>query len=240
MKSSIYQVLGTIMVLAAMAVCLVMQHDAVVEEQNRSRELAAELAQRTAEQVSPLPAQEANSPSMGTDEKYELLRLRSEAGRLLQETNSIQRLQEANKQLVAELVRKRENAQNRPSTAADAGGSWPREAWKFQGYATPEAAFLSGLWAANSGDIESFRAAITGDLQDIVEKDLKDKSEAEAGAKAQQETEKMKSCQILSQEPQPDGSVVLTVSLVEEEKSSTEKFIMQRVGEAWKLSGHQD
>jgi predicted RNase H-like nuclease (RuvC/YqgF family) len=242
MRPFLYKIVGVGLLLAAYASWLLMRQQSLVALEQQAREVTGQLAQLAAEneRLSNQVAQTTGSPSASQDQMNELLRLRSEVGRLRRQTNEIQRLREENTRLEAQAASNQASSQPRQNSGANPAGYWPKESWAFQGFATPEAALLSSLWAANSGDMKTFLNSVTGEMQTQIQKDLEGKSESEIAARAMDEVGKIKTCQILNQETQPDGTVLLTVSLAEAENSHVTKLIMQQVGADWKFSNRQD
>jgi hypothetical protein len=242
MKPVLYKIIGVGLMLAAYASWLLMRHQALVDQESHYQEVTNQVAQLAVEneRLSKLAAQAKSSESAGEDQMNELLRLRRETGQLRQQTNEMAALHEENTQLRDQIATNQASLRSRPGSGANPAGYWPKESWTFRGFATPQDAFLSSLWAANNGDIKTLLNSVTGDTQAQIQKDMENKSESEMAARAQQEVAKMNSCQIISQEPQPDGTVLLNVSLDDGDKSQTAKLIMQQVGADWKLSKPKD
>jgi hypothetical protein len=187
------------------------------------------------ERLSNLVAQAKSSQSLPDDRLKELLRLRGEAGVLRQQTKELETLRNENRQARTAL----ENGLN-----AD---YWPRDSWAFAGYASPDAALQSFLWAASKGDLKTLLGSITGEMQKELEKDLEGKSESEVSAKGMADTARLNSVSVLNSEAQGDDTVVLSVAF--EEGTNTNgidmkgtntngiDMIMKKIGNEWKLSG---
>ena len=176
------------------------------------------------ERMSNLVAQ-ANSPqSLPDDQSLELLRLRGEAGLLRRQTREL------------EAVRN-ENLQARGGGAAPTAGYWPRGAWAFAGYASPDAALQTYLWSANNGDLKALRASATGEVRKQMDEELGGKSETEVSNMARDHIASLKSVRVLNREVQADDAVVLTAVFEERTNTQTVKLLMKKVGNDWKFSG---
>jgi hypothetical protein len=143
-----------------------------------------------------------------------------------------------------------ENQKLRASQAAAAAGqpqltdikipkAYPRENWAFTGYADPEAAMQSVLWAAASRDPATILAGFTPEqIAQMQTEDNANRSEAEVAERIAQQAAKIKSFQILKNEPISDHEAVLTLYLDGPEGSEqTPKMKMQRVGNEWRIAG---
>jgi hypothetical protein len=243
-KTCKFGVIGAILIAGAAASLLLVEHRSVVRlsrENQTLQQQAGEWIQLSAEneRLSNLVAQTAGPRSLSKAESSELLRLRGEVGRLRRQEKEFSNLREENRRFRAMLAT---NSAASSVLGSEAGSPdyLPKGSWTFTGYATPEAAFQSGLWAANNGDVKTFLASITGEMEANVRQDLKDKSDSEAAAKAIAEVAKISSCRIFNREYRSADEVVLTISVQEEEKAITSKLLMKRVANDWKLGGKVD
>src|SRR6185436_13115116 len=109
--------------------------------------------------------------------------------------------------------------------------SYPRENWSFTGYADPESALQSVLWAGASRDPATILAGFTPEqIAQMRTEDNQNRSEAEVAERIAQQVSKVKSFQILKNEPLSDHEAVLTLYLDGMEGSEqTPKMKMQRV-----------
>jgi hypothetical protein len=112
-------------------------------------------------------------------------------------------------------------------------GSVSKAAWAFTGYATPEAAFQSMLWAANKGDRDSFVASIwvpPGSKLSAEEKfaDLPSKAQSIAGFA------------IISKETVSESEVILGVDLYSGDDHHKGRAVMRRLEGKWKFAGDAD
>src|SRR5436190_969933 len=87
----------------------------------------------------------------------ELARLRNEVQQLRKATNEVAKLRLENQKL------KDAKPNNSPASnpiPAKQGALVPKENWTFAGYATPESAVQSAIWAMSQGDPKTFLASL--------------------------------------------------------------------------------
>jgi RNA polymerase sigma factor (sigma-70 family) len=195
----------------------------------RDDELSAQSAE--SQRLSNLLAHAADAQQLSAAQEAELLRLRSEVGSLRRQTNELANLQLENQRLHAA-------ARNpaRPASSTQAKGAQDliqRESWAFAGYADPESAFQSAVWAMGNGDAKTFRNALSADGEMF--KGLQDKSDDEVAAENKKELEKITAYRILDKEVVSDNEAILTV-FAQGENHLT-RFEIQRMGGEWKIGG---
>ena len=189
------------------------------------------------EQLSSLLAHAKSPPTLTDDQSRELLRLRGQVGVLRQQSRELETVREENRQARAALESSLESRNTAAPKAAATADYWPQDSWAFKGYASADATLQSSLWAANNGDLKALLASTTGELQKQIEEDFKGKSETEASIKAMDEVSGMKSVRVVSREVRGDDTVVLTAEIEGRTDSRTEKLVMKKIGNEWKLSG---
>lgn len=234
-------VLGLLLVAGAAALVLAWHRSAAsaraaVQALRAQAEGAARLETEN-ERLSNLLNQAASPLSLPTDLMGELLKLRGEVGRLRQEDQENTKLRDQNRQLRMELAAAQTASGPRRPAEMPADSYWPKESWTFAGYDTPEAAWRSTLWAASTGDLRAFTAGITGQIQQELEAEAKDKSEAQMLADIQRETTQIKSCRLVSREVLSDDEVVLAVDLDSDTRTEGLRMRMKKVGAEWKYAG---
>jgi len=178
------------------------------------------------------------SGSLSKDQLSELMRLRGEVGQLRNQKSDLDKLRAENRQL--------RNAPNpRPadqSEAATQQNNFPRESWAFVGYADPESAFQSTVWALSNGDVKTAVASMAPAELERMQKKWEGQSEDEIAAQFRREFEKVKGFRVLKKEALSDDEVVLTLyveGLGPEE--GTPRMKLQRVGNEWRAAGaHKD
>jgi hypothetical protein len=226
------RVISSVLCLAAvgsLAIWLAVEHQSRLrlgEEhtalEQQLKQLAGLIAQN--EQLSILAARANRPPSLPDDQSRELLRLRGEVGLLRQQSKQL------------ETVRQ-ENRQARAAGGAATADYWPRDSWAFTGYASPDAALQSSLWAANSGDLKALLASVTGEAREEMEKEFGGKPESEASIRAMDQVIGLKSVRVLKREVQADDTVVLTAAFEDRTDTHTTKLLVKKIGNDWKVSG---
>jgi hypothetical protein len=224
-----------------LAVWLAIEHQTRVgleREQQTLQQRLPEMALLIAsnQQLSNLLVQGKSSQPLTEDQSRELLRLRGEAGLLRQQIRELQAVRDQNPKAHEALESDLKNQSAGAASAATAD-YWPQDSWAFKGYATPDAALQSSLWAANNGDVKALLASATGEMQKVMEEDLKNKPETEASVRAMDEVMGIKSLRVLNRELRDDGTVVITAEFEGRTGNRTEKLMMKKIGDEWKLSG---
>jgi hypothetical protein len=189
------------------------------------------------DRLSNLVAQANRSQSLPDDQLRELLRLRGEAGVLRQQSKEFEAVRNENRQAHAALESSLKGRGTGAAGGAATADYWPRDSWAFAGYASPDAALQTSLWAANNGDLKALLASTTGEVQKKMEEDFGGKSEDEASIRAMDEVSNLKSVRVLDREVQGDDTVVLSAEFVEGTDTHTGKLVMKKIGNDWKLSG---
>jgi hypothetical protein len=199
-----------------------------------NRELQARLATLDMERTNALARPTTESiPAVSP----ELLKLRGEVAQLRRQTNEMQKLQSENTRLRAAMV---SAAQTQPKEASanntNSGSFVPREAWAFAGYATPDDALRSAVWAMSSGDPNTFLASLSPRERARTEKQWKDKSDEQIAAEGRREMEKMSGFHILDRQVVADDEVTLRV-FAEGDEGDVRRMRMKRFGSEWKIDG---
>ncbi len=204
-------------------------HDAQAALRARNDDLAAQIAET--ERLSNLLGQANDSRRLTSSQAAELLRLRGEVGSLRRQTNDLAIAQADNQRLRAAATK----SGITPATAADkmAHEYIQKEAWAFLGFADPESAFQSAVWAMSKGDAKTFLSALSPEGENF--KRVEAKSESDLAAENKREMEKVTAYKILDKEPVSDNEVVLTVYAQGE--NALTRFKFQRLGDEWRIAG---
>lgn len=182
--------------------------------------------------------------SRSNQQLMELLRLRNEVGMLRRQTNELQKLREQSGQLPAAIQADHEAQASQTTNSPFATkplAVYPKASWAFAGYATPEDAFQSLIWAASIGDVKLLLASCTADWQ----KEFAKKFESESENKASEEIKSINQnveIRILTKDAISDNLIAFGVSGNEEPgggENRQDKLVFQRVDGQWKLAdGH--
>ena len=225
------------------AIWMVVAHQDRLRLREENKTLRQQLAQMASlgaenERLSNLVSGLSRSQSVAGDQLRELLRLRGEVGVLRQQRKELETQRHEIRQVSTSLENSFTAQNAAPAAAAATADYWPRESWAFAGYASPDAALQSSFWAANQGDVKTFLSGIEGEILQQVRKDAEGKSEEEMSAKTIAEVASLKSVRILNREASAEDAVVLTAEFVEEDGTQTNKLLMKKFGNDWKLAGH--
>jgi hypothetical protein len=123
-----------------------------------------------------------------------------------------------------------------PSATASQEGYYTKENWAFTGYATPEAALQSVIWAMREGDTRTLLASLAPEEMARMQKEWGNKSEAQVSADAKRGTDKLSGIRILESKALSDDEVVLSVYAAGGE-DKVQKISMKRYGAEWRMAG---
>jgi hypothetical protein len=168
----------------------------------------------------------ASSPALPEAQMRELLRLRGEVGLLRQQTNELAKVQTQNHQLRAasNALLPRDSSQPTPDYL-------PRESWAFAGYADPDAALQSCLWAWSSGDPKAVVASFTPAHR----AGWGFKSDEEIAKQIARNLSHARGFRILERQNISASECRLTVS--DAEVRQKVGFCYKRIGSEWKFDG---
>jgi hypothetical protein len=129
----------------------------------KEKEAAAARAAELQRSLADARAESENVRSSANDlsaQKSELMRLRNEVTQLRGSSQAVARLETENARLRQEIetLRSRRGEQ---AQQANAEQRFPREQWAFSGYATPEAALVSSMWALKEGQLNTYAAGLS-------------------------------------------------------------------------------
>jgi regulator of replication initiation timing len=236
------RVLFVVVALAATAAAIVgwksasqsrAENEALRAELQRLKEQGA----ATAEAES---AQRAQELQRLRTEAQEVMRLRGEVTQLRSGAKEADKWRGENERLRAENQQLRSSA-GAPAVAAPAPApppapakdQFPKENWAFAGYASPEAALLSAVWAMKEGNPKTYLDSLSPEEQARMAKVWENKSEAEVAAKHQQDVSQITGLRILDRQPVSTEEVVMSVYI--EGTARLEKVSMKRIGEEWRV-----
>src|SRR5882672_2811938 len=166
-------------VLVAIVVTIfLLQHQAQMKLREENASLREQLGRFDAtdsqnQPVSNSVKEAAAIAPLSKEQLQELLRLRGEVGILRSQQKELQTMQAENRQLL--LARN----QGQPPAIQD---SFPKETWAFAGYADPESAFKTLIWAMSKGDLRTILAGVSPEEAAKIAKDFEGKSESEIAA----------------------------------------------------------
>ena len=226
------------LVVAGLATPLVINHQTqskLLQENESLRQQVAQLSQTAAEneRLSNQVARAQSSQVVAQLQASELLRLRGELGALRQQQEDWERTKAA--QAAAS------------SHSSDTAGSSakvdriPRDSWAFAGYASPEAALESVVWAMSKGDLKTLLASVTPETRKLLAQQYAGKPDSEVGASLVHETVGLAELPLGDKMIASDGSVTFRVAVEETDNGATktrDEAVMsfQYIGGEWKYS----
>ncbi len=196
-------------------------------------------------QVEMLQADAENSGRLVEVTKENAQKVRSQMKELLQLRNEVTQLrnqQQKAEQLATELERaKTELAQARPAPNAPAAGGlagdvFPKESWNFAGYASPEAAMISAIWAMKEGDRARYLESLTPqEAERMIEAWTSNDGGATVDEKHRNLIAPISALKVLERENVSPTEIVMNVFI--EGPGRMEKVRMSQVGQEWKFGG---
>jgi hypothetical protein len=172
-------------------------------------------------------------------ESREVHKLRNEVSQLRAGAKEVDQLRAENRRLRGEgrpLQAAPSTGVAAPPAATSQEGYYAKENWAFTGYATPEAALQSVIWAMREGDTKTLLASVTPEELARMQKEWGDKSEAQVSADARRGTDKISGIRILESKTLSEDEVVLSVFAAGGE-DKIQKISMKRYGSEWKMAG---
>jgi hypothetical protein len=172
-------------------------------------------------------------------ETKELARLRAEVTQLRNATKEGEKLRAENQQLKSENQKLRgatASTPNPPPAQAAQPGTFPREAWTFAGYTSPEAALISAIWSMQQGNPKQYFESLTPEEQLRMSKAWEGKSQTDIAAKHQNDTAAITGLRVIESSPMSADETV-TMKVMIEGVNREELVRMKRVGGDWKFGG---
>jgi hypothetical protein len=201
------------------------------DQADASRQLLSRLAVLEVDnnRLSNIVAQ-AGTP-LAEEQLAELGKLREEVRRLRYRTNDLQTMRTELRRLRAQLSQARSTMTSNAPPDVPASDIYPRDAWKFAGYDTPEAAVESATWAISQGDEDSYLDSLSPELQDEMESELADGSFADVGPL---EIGKAKDFRIIDRETISEDRQIITI-YVDGQAEPTSLPLVKTPDKFWKI-----
>lgn len=232
----------TTIIALSLAVLLGIQYGALAKLRRENTSLQSRLDEMSVlaaenEQLSNSLVQLKTAHTATSNQLSELLRLRGEVGNLRQKTNQLAKLQQENRQLqTARRETPKPPASHYTPPAPSEQSDFPKYSWTFAGYATPDAAYQSLLWAQLKADKEKFFQSLTPEKRQQVETMLereRQKGISEEQLKAQNESQfaRISGFQILGREVLAEDQIRLQVSMGGREIHP----VLKKIENEWKI-----
>jgi multidrug efflux pump subunit AcrA (membrane-fusion protein) len=172
-------------------------------------------------------------------ENQDVLKLRGEVTQLRSGAKEVEKLRAENLQLKSvnqQLAATKPAATATTVTPAEsAKDHFPREAWAFSGYATPEAALISAISAMKEGNPKTYLDSLAPDEQARMAKIWENKSEAELSTKHQQDVSAITGMRVVDRKTISPDEVQMSVYIQGVDR--LEKVSMKLVNNEWKFGG---
>jgi len=174
----------------------------------------------------------------------ELAKLRNEVTQLRTTAKTAETLTAENQKLRAENQQLHARAGSGSTPAAPtqnasdnlAGrGQFPRDSWTFAGYASPENALVSAIWAMREGDPKTYLDSLAPQEQQRMAQNWQNKSETEIAEKHKSDVSSISGLRVLELQKVAPNEVLMNVYL--EGPGRVEKVRMSQVGQDWKFGG---
>ena len=227
--------------LAVLAVFVVMiawvrERATTLDRANAALQRKVEDLERERDLEKSLKASSANV-GLNQNDRLELMRLRNEVTQLRASNQAISKLEAENGRLVAELQNLRAQ-----SSSSDRQPSIERAQWNFQGYATPEAAYMSAMWALKEGQIDTVLASFTPEERQRFETDNQGKSPEEIADRLKSQIDSVSALRVAGQRQVSPTEVVLETQMSTASNKSLRRHAVPQavrirlVGNEWKAA----
>ena len=227
--------LAAAMLLAA-AVAWFVQFRTINRLESANHDLAAQQLELTRDRDAALgmATKVADENARARDAQAELLKLRSEAGRLPGLSNELEKARIENAQLRARLAAGESQTLSAPPAPSAAEGRFPLEAWANAGYASPEAAIRTWVWAMDKGDKKAMLESLAPEQQSQWSKILESASETDFHRQSP-----ISAIDVVDVQTVNDTEAVLTLvnELPDGSKTAEQKMMIHKVGSDWKIAG---
>ena len=172
-------------------------------------------------------------------------KVRSQMKELLQLRNEVTQLrnqQQKAEQLAAELEKVKHGlAQGQPAQDAAApdwiaGDVFPKESWNFAGYATPEAAMISAIWAMKEGDRARYLESLTPrEAERMIALWVSNDGGTAVDEKHRNLIAPISALRVLERQATSPTEMVMNVFI--EGPGRVERVRLSQIGEEWKFGG---
>ena len=199
-----------------------------LQNESANAERIAELAKENSEKL--------------REQRAELMKLRNQVTQLGGEKKAAESLKVENERLKTQLNQARtggvgDGANSISPQRDDVVGRdvFPRENWSFAGYATPESALVSAIWAMKEGNPETYLKSLAPEEQQRMAALWANKSETEIAEKHKGDVSTISGLRVLERQNTSPTEVVMTVFI--EGPGRPQKIRMHQVGNEWKFGG---
>ena len=163
----------------------------------------------------------------------ELLKLRNEVRQLREQTLEAEKLRQQNAQLDSQL---KSMANGKPAPFSEMQGYVAKETWSNAGFATPEAALQTFLWAVRDGQFQQIAQCMSPESRPSFEKEFGSMTGQERQAALQSglgQLVQMGGYRIAGKEQAAEDKVLLEIQAVA--GGIVAKVVLRRFGDEWKF-----
>lgn len=168
-------------------------------------------------------------------QNLEIMKLRNDVTQSRVGTKEAEALAAENQRLKAMAQAKPNSAEADGNAQRGGGRDFPRESWSFSGYASPESALVSAIWAMKEGNPQTYLESLTPQEQERMASVWQDKAENEIAEKHKNDVSAIAGLRVLERQDLSPTEVVMNVYL--EGPGRVEKIRMNQVGQDWKFGG---
>ena len=118
-----------------------------------------------------------------------------------------------------------------PQPVATGQTEYPKTSWHFAGYANPESALMSCMWAVNNDDSKALLASVSPSEQERLRRGKEIITDSDRADYA-----KMTGYQIIDKQVVSENRVILAIKTAGQEQ--TAKFFVERIDGEWKFAGN--
>jgi hypothetical protein len=231
---------------AGLATPLILQQQAQTRLEKENEALlqqVAALQKETAESPGTTTVVSTDGSGLAAEQFSELLRLRGEVSQLRQQQREWQNAETAR-------IPRRELSQGGTneieilSEHIEDDTTIPRESWAFAGYATPESALQSTMWAMSQGDVATYLASVTPQAHNAIAREFIGKSQDEIKEYLIQEIGALTALRPGRKKSESENEVTFVIQTTEQDTGGVRmrdeaiaKF--RKVGGEWKFAADE-
>lgn len=167
------------------------------------------------------------------DQNTELMRLRNVVTQLNAGSEEAKALSLENQRLKSALAEASGDPGEKPPRSG--ASQFPRDAWSFAGYGSPESTLVSTIWAMKEGNPQTYLDSLTPQEQERTALVWQNKAANEIVEKHKNDVSSIAGLRVLERQDLSPTEVVMNVYL--EGPGRVEKIRMNQVGQDWKFGG---
>ena len=179
----------------------------------------------------------ADSVESTNEDVADLMRLRAEVTRLRQLSNDLHTADTVRSPVDESLAGVEDDVAANEPVAEESGGYLPRESWSFHGFAKPDDAFKSSVWAMNEGDLDNVSLAWTDEYLASRAQDLAGRSDQEIKEMLREDIAMADGIQVVGQEFVSSDETIVEVEVKGQDVPDWVKARMKLVGGQWRFDG---